>query len=784
MFHRFWSVDDKQIHTDYSALRSIVVTNWEETIKMPINEPAPGKRKSQIQEYVDYYGGAGVQHIALNTNDIIQTITDLKARGQMFLEVPDKYYDNLRARLKHAKIKVTEDMDKLQKLKILVDYDDDGYLLQIFTKNMQDRPTLFLEVIQRHNHQGFGAGNFKSLFEAIEQDQAEREPDVVGEVASADSGGQEQQKQQERQVRIRCRRRRADCRRQVDADDRLRVAATPLHLQACGCRILADLRQFVAIHSSKEARHQIYQHWLSGRHLPPALGAAAELQDVQPVRPGPVVTDWPIVAESPRLGRRASFGVAEKNPVAAGLHRRPARILQQGVASGRRRRRYADVPDGGEAAKQQGGGSVGCQRRPAVQEAEAGQLAGRGRSAGADRSRFGSGELSCQVATASRLEVAHQPGWPGLLRCRRRPRQQASLMLDESGALAGAAGAEVGAAGQPGAGGAHGLGGQQGQPASGRLGSSEVQEVRQVLQGAEERHVADALICDHPQQVGIADGVLGGVREGPADADVGLGRQAEQLIAQRPAVVRVGEHHDDVVRLRSCTMLCTMTLSVTTVLAKLGYSTVSFSTVEVEPLRCQLAAEQQVEVAAGVRPEVAGVDDDVTEFRRLASPGRGGRGKEGPQSSQELLVHQVAVEARRLQTGHFLHDAAASIEAVELGSCGTSQLPSDTSPSFIARAVHQQLAQFHQPLGARDFLNVEHLRDGMERQQGTVGGPGFQCPAEQRKQAEQQVVIVQCRIVARAAELGPVALGELRRQPAQGGVQDLRDHLEGRMKGN
>ncbi|PAA54239.1 hypothetical protein BOX15_Mlig017936g2, partial [Macrostomum lignano] len=174
MFHRFWSVDDKQIHTDYSALRSIVVTNWEETIKMPINEPAPGKRKSQIQEYVDYYGGAGVQHIALNTNDIIQTITDLKARGQMFLEVPDKYYDNLRARLKHAKIKVTEDMDKLQKLKILVDYDDDGYLLQIFTKNMQDRPTLFLEVIQRHNHQGFGAGNFKSLFEAIEQDQAER----------------------------------------------------------------------------------------------------------------------------------------------------------------------------------------------------------------------------------------------------------------------------------------------------------------------------------------------------------------------------------------------------------------------------------------------------------------------------------------------------------------------------------------------------------------------------------------------------------------------------------
>ncbi|OWF39134.1 4-hydroxyphenylpyruvate dioxygenase-like [Mizuhopecten yessoensis] len=174
MFHRFWSVDDKQIHTEYSALRSIVVTNYEETIKMPINEPASGRRKSQIQEYVDFNGGAGVQHIAMNTNDIIETVTRMKARGQQFLEIPTKYYDNLRKRLKLSNIKVTENMDTLQKLRILVDFDENGYLLQIFTRMMQDRPTVFLEVIQRHNNSGFGAGNFKSLFEAIELEQAER----------------------------------------------------------------------------------------------------------------------------------------------------------------------------------------------------------------------------------------------------------------------------------------------------------------------------------------------------------------------------------------------------------------------------------------------------------------------------------------------------------------------------------------------------------------------------------------------------------------------------------
>ncbi|KAE9551169.1 hypothetical protein FO519_005614 [Halicephalobus sp. NKZ332] len=174
-FHRFWSVDDSVIHTEYSALASIVMTNAEETIKMPINEPAVGKKAvSQIQEYVDYYGGAGVQHIALNTKDIISAIRALRARGMEFLSIPDAYYNNLRERLQDAKISVKENLDILQELKILVDFDDDGYLLQIFSKPCQDRPTLFIEIIQRNNHFGFGAGNFKALFESIELEQNER----------------------------------------------------------------------------------------------------------------------------------------------------------------------------------------------------------------------------------------------------------------------------------------------------------------------------------------------------------------------------------------------------------------------------------------------------------------------------------------------------------------------------------------------------------------------------------------------------------------------------------
>jgi 4-hydroxyphenylpyruvate dioxygenase len=131
IFHRFWSVDDTQVHTEYSALRSIVMTNWEETIKMPINEPAPGKKKSQIQEFVDYYGKAGVQHIALRTEDIITTISSLRARGTEFLDIPDTYYTQLRKKLQRSKVKVQEDLDVLQKMKILIDYDDNGYLLQV-----------------------------------------------------------------------------------------------------------------------------------------------------------------------------------------------------------------------------------------------------------------------------------------------------------------------------------------------------------------------------------------------------------------------------------------------------------------------------------------------------------------------------------------------------------------------------------------------------------------------------------------------------------------------------
>lgn len=196
-FHRFWSVDDSQIHTEYSSLRSVVVADYDEVVKMPINEPAKGLRKSQIQEYVDYYGGAGVQHIALLTPDILNAITQLRARGVQFLRVPDTYYDSLRARLATSSIKIKEDIDAIQRLNILVDYDDKGYLLQLFTANTLDRPTVFLEILQREGCNGFGAGNFKSLFESIEREQAERgnltaEPDAAaaaGAAASAAAAG-------------------------------------------------------------------------------------------------------------------------------------------------------------------------------------------------------------------------------------------------------------------------------------------------------------------------------------------------------------------------------------------------------------------------------------------------------------------------------------------------------------------------------------------------------------------------------------------------------------------
>ncbi|KAJ2140115.1 hypothetical protein IW136_002740 [Coemansia sp. RSA 678] len=173
-FHRFWSVDDKDISTEYSSLRSIVMAEYDERVKMPINEPAQGLRKSQIDEYIEFYDGPGIQHIAVRTNDIITAVTNMKKRGAQFLATPKTYYDELRERLKLSKITVTEDLDMLEKLDILVDFDDQGYLLQIFTMPVEDRPTVFLEFIQRHNHQGFGAGNFGQLFKAIEREQALR----------------------------------------------------------------------------------------------------------------------------------------------------------------------------------------------------------------------------------------------------------------------------------------------------------------------------------------------------------------------------------------------------------------------------------------------------------------------------------------------------------------------------------------------------------------------------------------------------------------------------------
>lgn len=149
-------------------------------VKMPINEPAPGKKKSQIEEYVDFYGGAGVQHIALRTKDIITSVTNLRARGVEFISVPPTYYATMRERLfsptnkSKRSWKLQEDFDTIQKLNILIDFDEGGYLLQLFTKPLMDRPTVFLEIIQRNEFEGFGAGNFKSLFEAIEREQAER----------------------------------------------------------------------------------------------------------------------------------------------------------------------------------------------------------------------------------------------------------------------------------------------------------------------------------------------------------------------------------------------------------------------------------------------------------------------------------------------------------------------------------------------------------------------------------------------------------------------------------
>lgn len=167
-FDQLISFDDKDISTEYTALMSKVMSNDNMRVKFPINEPAKGKKKSQIEEYIEFYKGSGVQHIAVATDDIITTVTELRKRGVEFLEVPDNYYgENLFERVG----KIDERIEDLKKLRILVDRDEDGYLLQLFTKPVEDRPTMFFEIIQRKGAKSFGKGNFKALFEAIEREQ-------------------------------------------------------------------------------------------------------------------------------------------------------------------------------------------------------------------------------------------------------------------------------------------------------------------------------------------------------------------------------------------------------------------------------------------------------------------------------------------------------------------------------------------------------------------------------------------------------------------------------------
>jgi 4-hydroxyphenylpyruvate dioxygenase len=169
-FRNILSFDDKDISTEYSALMSKVMSNGNGYVKFPINEPAEGKKKSQVEEYLDFYDGEGVQHVAIATNDIVKTVTELQKRGLAFLNIPSSYYETVLDRVGH----IDEDLEPLQRLGILVDRDDEGYLLQIFTKPVEDRPTLFFEIIQRKGAKSFGKGNFKALFEALEREQEAR----------------------------------------------------------------------------------------------------------------------------------------------------------------------------------------------------------------------------------------------------------------------------------------------------------------------------------------------------------------------------------------------------------------------------------------------------------------------------------------------------------------------------------------------------------------------------------------------------------------------------------
>jgi 4-hydroxyphenylpyruvate dioxygenase len=169
-FEQLVHFSDEDISTEYSALMSKVMTDGKGKIKFPINEPAEGKRRSQIEEYLEFHGGPGVQHVAMQTEDIVRTVAALREHGVLFIHTPETYYEVVRERVGE----IEEDWDDLRRFGILADRDEDGYLLQLFTKIVQDRPTLFFEVIERHGSRGFGLGNFKALFEAIEREQALR----------------------------------------------------------------------------------------------------------------------------------------------------------------------------------------------------------------------------------------------------------------------------------------------------------------------------------------------------------------------------------------------------------------------------------------------------------------------------------------------------------------------------------------------------------------------------------------------------------------------------------
>lgn len=179
---RFWSIDDQSVHTEFSALSALLVGNSDKRVKITLVEPVRKSTKGQVEEFLDYNGSQGIQHIAFSTDDICTVVDLVKKRSVEFLDIPDSYYDRLEQRLRSSPINISEDLQRIRELNILVDFDQKGYLLQIFTKPVQDRPTLFLEIIQRHNYDGFGAGNFKALFEAVEMEQKKREIEMAGEL--------------------------------------------------------------------------------------------------------------------------------------------------------------------------------------------------------------------------------------------------------------------------------------------------------------------------------------------------------------------------------------------------------------------------------------------------------------------------------------------------------------------------------------------------------------------------------------------------------------------------